>query len=141
MTQKAQMLPSKEIQSALNECLHKAYSPYSTVKVAAAVEYEVNGETKVAYGVNVENVSYGLTICAERSAISNAIIDGMQKIKAAYIISNQEQAISPCGACRQVLTEFMENETGPVVSLTQNQNPHWCSTLGQLLPNRFTLEE
>jgi cytidine deaminase len=119
--------------------LGKAYSPYSGVKVAAAVEYEVNGEKKVAYGVNVENVSYGLTVCAERSAISAAIAQGMTSISALHVMSNQEQAISPCGACRQVVTEFMGQVDGPVMCVNQAGTEVWESTLGQLLPNRFDL--
>lgn len=129
----------KSINDGLQETLAKAYSPYSKVKVAAAVEYQVNGENRVAYGVNVENVSYGLTICAERSAISNAIVDGMTTIQAVSVMSNQPSPISPCGACRQVLTEFMQNEDGPVVCVTQDLEKKWYSTLGQLLPNRFDL--
>ncbi len=132
-------MQSKAIQKQLQACLNKAYSPYSKVKVAAAVEYEVNGNSRVAYGVNVENISYGLTICAERSAISNAVVDGMTAIKAVYVMSNQEQPISPCGACRQVLTEFMQDQDGSVICNTQNLDKTWRSTLGQLLPNRFDL--
>ena len=119
--------------------LNKAYSPYSGVKVAAAVEYEVNGEKKIAYGVNVENVSYGLTVCAERSAISAAIAQGMTSISALHVMSNQAQAISPCGACRQVVTEFMGEPNGPVMCVNQAGTEKWESTLGQLLPNRFDL--
>ena len=127
------------LKTELSEMLSRAYSPYSGVKVAAAVEYEVNGEKKIAYGVNVENVSYGLTVCAERSAISAAIAEGMTSISALHVMSNQEQAISPCGACRQVVTEFMGNVDGPVKCVNQAGTETWESTLGQLLPNRFDL--
>lgn len=127
------------IQKVLQQKLAMAYSPYSTVKVAAAVEYEIDGESRIAYGVNVENVSYGLTICAERSAISNAIIDGMSKIKSVYVMSNQAQAISPCGACRQVLTEFMHNPNNPVVCVNETLDHCWQGTMGELLPQRFDL--
>jgi cytidine deaminase len=127
------------IKTQLKKNLKKAYSPYSKVKVAAAVEYDVNGENRVAYGVNVENVSYGLTICAERSAISNAIVDGMSKISAVYVMSNLESPISPCGACRQVITEFMQFPQGLVECVNENLDKKWSSTLGDLLPNRFDL--
>lgn len=127
------------IHTKLKSTLAKAYSPYSNVKVAAAVEYEVNGEIRIAYGVNVENVSYGLTICAERSAISNAIIDGMTKVSSVYVMSNQDQPISPCGACRQVLTEFMQSADGRVECVNEKVDKTWLSTLGDLLPNRFVL--
>lgn len=128
-----------DIKTQLKETLTKAYSPYSKVKVAAAVEYEVDGESRIAYGVNVENVSYGLTVCAERSAISSAIVDGMKKIKAVYVMSNQASPISPCGACRQVITEFMDSPHGPVECVNEALDKAWLSTLGDLLPNRFDL--
>jgi cytidine deaminase len=127
------------IQTQLISTLAKAYSPYSTVKVAAAIEYIVDGEHHVAYGVNVENVSYGLTVCAERSAISNAIVGGMTHISAVHVMSNQAQPISPCGACRQVLTEFMQTPSAPVICVNESLDKTWSSTLGELLPNRFDL--
>ena len=130
---------NKDIKTQLTKTLKSAYSPYSQVKVAAAVEFEVDGIGQVAYGVNVENVSYGLTICAERSAISNAIVAGMSNITAVYVMSNQEQPISPCGACRQVLTEFMSQPQGLVECVNESQTKTWRSTLGELLPNRFDL--
>jgi cytidine deaminase len=133
-------MDNTDIKNQLKRVLDKAYSPYSKVKVAAAVEYEVNGEFRVAYGVNVENVSYGLTVCAERSAISNAVVDGMKKIKAVYVMSNQDQAISPCGACRQVLTEFMQSPEGLVECVTESCDKTWLTTLGELLPNSFNLD-
>ena len=123
----------------LTQTLSCSHSPYSGGQVAAAVEYTVEGEKRVAYGVNVENVSYGLTICAERSAISNAIIDGMKSIDALYVISNQADPISPCGACRQVVTEFMQKADAPVFCTNEDESKKWTSTLGQLLPNRFDL--
>jgi cytidine deaminase len=132
-------MKKKPIQAELLNTLKKAYSPYSKVKVAAAIEYEVNGEHKVAYGVNVENVSFGLTVCAERSAISSAIVDGMTHISAVHVMSNQAEPISHCGACRQVLTEFMQKPNAPVTCVNENLDKTWSSTLGELLPNRFEL--
>ena len=132
-------MQNNSIQTQLVSALEKAYSPYSSVKVAAAVEYEVNGEQQVAYGVNVENVSYGLTVCAERSAISNAIMGGMTHISAVHVMSNQAEAISPCGACRQVLTEFMQSPSAPVTCVNESRDKTWSSTMGELLPNRFDL--
>lgn len=123
----------------LQDKLSCSHSPYSGVQVAAAVEYEVDGELRIAYGVNVENVSYGLTVCAERSAISTAVTDGMKHIKSVYVMSNQAEPISPCGACRQVLSEFMHNPSDPVLCVNENLDKKWKSTLGDLLPNRFEL--
>jgi cytidine deaminase len=134
------MSQSKEqILASLKQLLAKSHSPYSKVQVSAAVTYEIEGQTRVAYGVNVENVSYGLTICAERSAISAAIVDGMQSITSLYVMSNQAEPISPCGACRQVVTEFMSAESGPVLCINRNLSKKWTSSLDALLPNRFDL--
>lgn len=133
-------MPNKqEIIAGLKQRLGNSHSPYSGVQVVAAVVYHVNDEQRVAYGVNVENVSYGLTVCAERSAISTAVTDGMSSINALYVMSNQAEPISPCGACRQVVTEFMQDSSAPVLCVNETLSKVWHSTLGSLLPNRFDL--
>lgn len=85
----------------------QAYAPYSKIQVGAAL---LANDGNVYLGCNVENASYGLTICAERSAVSAAIqaIDKNREslIRAIYIVNNKLPAIPPCGACRQVLFEF-----------------------------------
>lgn len=129
----------EHVKAKLLECLQKAYSPYSKIQVAAAIEYVLDDITHYAYGVNIENASYGLTICAERSAVSNAIVEGMQNISAVYLMSNLDEAISPCGACRQVLSEFMQNQDAIVISGNQQLSKFWQTTLGELLPNKFAL--
>ena len=95
-------------QAALN-----AYAPYSNFRVGAALRL-ANGE--IVTGANVENVSYGLTICAERSALVRAVAQYGPKIRVeAVAVANLNQAASPpCGACRQVLAEFVETHA-PVV--------------------------
>lgn len=128
-----------DIIAALKSKLANSHSPYSGVQVAAAVEYEVDGESRIAFGVNVENVSYGLTVCAERSAISTAVTDGMKCIKSLYVMSNQKEPISPCGACRQVVSEFMDNHNDPVYCVNKTLDKEWKSEMGELLPNRFVL--
>jgi len=134
-------LDKQIIMDELRRKLALAHSPYSHVNVAAAVEYEVAGEKRIAYGVNVENVSYGLTVCAERSAISTAVTDGMKKISAVYVMSNQPHPISPCGACRQVVTEFMQDAASPVLCVNEQNTEAWSSTIGDLLPNSFNLDQ
>ena len=85
----------------------KAYSPYSNFRVGAALLTE-NGE--VITGVNVENRSYGLTNCAERTAIYSAITKGKRKfVKIAIATPDASYPVPPCGACRQVISEFMDN--------------------------------
>ncbi len=134
------MADKQEIIEGLTQHLVHSHSPYSGVQVVAAVVYDINGIERTAYGVNVENVSYGLTVCAERSAISTAVTDGMQSIKALYVMSNQADPISPCGACRQVVTEFMQDPSAPVLCVNKTLSKNWKSTLGDLLPNRFDLD-
>lgn len=95
------------------EAAQHSYSPYSGFKVGAALELE-NGA--VVTGTNVENVSYGLTICAERSALVRAVAEfgpGI-RVRAVAIANLNGVASPPCGACRQVLAEFIEPDA-PVV--------------------------
>ena len=82
-----------------------SYSPYSNFSVGAAIEWS-NGV--VTTGVNVENKSYGLTQCAERSAVTAGISSGCNEIVAVAIWVDCEEPVCPCGACRQVLQEFSE---------------------------------
>lgn len=86
----------------------KAYAPYSKFKVGAAVA-TVSGETLP--GCNIENLSFGLTICAERVAVASAIANGHTDLAAIAIVADSRQPPVPCGACRQVLTEFNPNLT------------------------------
>jgi len=92
--------------AAAREVREHAYAPYSNYRVGAAI---LGGAGRVYTGCNVENVSYGLTICAERSAISAMIADGERIIRAIAIVTDGPVRVSPCGACRQVLTEFAED--------------------------------
>ena len=82
-----------------------SYSPYSKFKVGAAVLCENN---KVFCGTNIENASYGLSMCAERVAIFSAIANGAKNIKAVAIYTSKGNT-TPCGACRQVIVEFSNN--------------------------------
>ena len=81
----------------------KAYAPYSNFKVGAAV-LTIDG--KIFIGSNVENSSYGLSICAERAAIFNAVSSGYKKFTKIAVVTDSEPPASPCGACRQVIFEF-----------------------------------
>ncbi|MBI3813740.1 MAG: cytidine deaminase [Nitrospinae bacterium] len=80
-----------------------AYAPYSKFKVGAAV---LTGDGKIFTGCNVENSSYGLSICAERTAIFNAVSAGYKKFTKIAVVTDTEPPASPCGACRQVIFEF-----------------------------------
>ena len=92
----------------VNSLLDKAYVPYSKFPVAAIVIDENGNEYE---GINVENASYGLGLCAERNAITTGITKGMKKISKVYITAKTERLISPCGACRQVISEFSTKDT------------------------------
>jgi cytidine deaminase len=81
----------------------KAYAPYSNFKVGAAV---LTSNGKIFSGCNIENSSYGLSICAERSAIFNAVSSGYRKFTKIAVVTDSEPPASPCGACRQVIFEF-----------------------------------
>ena len=94
---------TEELKVMAENALSKAYSPYSGIKVAAAV---FATDVKVYTGVNVENASYGLTVCAERNAVMNAIGAGARGLLEMAVVTDSPEVKSPCGSCRQVLYEF-----------------------------------
>lgn len=108
----------------------QAYAPYSRYRVGAAVE---TGDGAIFAGCNVENASYGLSMCAERVAVGNAVAGGQRQLRRIVIVSDSEPPAPPCGACRQVLAEF---GAGLVVeSVGPGQTRRWV--LGDLLPSAF----
>ncbi|MGD1921357.1 MAG: cytidine deaminase [Pleurocapsa sp.] len=99
----------QQLIATATKALDNSYAPYSKFKVGAAV---LTSQDNIFAGCNVENASYGLSMCAERNAIANAIIgEGKDtiKIKAIAITNNQQVSCSPCGACRQVIWEFVQD--------------------------------
>lgn len=92
------------IQIAIKES-ERSYSPYSNFKVGAAL---LTKDNKIYLGTNIENAAYGLTMCAERNAIFNAYVNGVKKddIEAIAIVADTDEPVSPCGSCRQVLSEL-----------------------------------
>ncbi len=111
-----------------------SYSPYSKFKVGAAV---LCGNGSVFCGTNVENVSYGLSICAERAAVFNAVSNGCKEIKALAVYSPKGN-ITPCGACRQVITEFSKDA---VIIYNINENEFKTAKISELLPSEFKMVE
>jgi cytidine deaminase len=110
-----------------------AYAPYSHFPVGAAV---VTTTGRIATGCNVENASYGLTVCAERNAVFSAVAaGGAERIAAVAIHSPQARPCPPCGACRQVLAEFGGDDM-QVVLESEDGSPQ-LTTLGALLPQAF----
>ncbi|MCP4356579.1 MAG: cytidine deaminase [Chloroflexi bacterium] len=116
------------VQAAI-EVREKAYAPYSNYKVGAAL---LGDDGRIYTGVNVENVSYGLTICAERTAVFKAVSAGCRKFQAVVVAT--ENGGSPCGACRQVLVEFAGDVPVWLVDELGNGRE---TTLYTLLPDHF----
>lgn len=117
------------------EAQQNAYAPYSKFRVGAAILLD-NGE--IFSGCNVENASYGLTNCAERSAIFAAVakLGGDKvKLKAVAVVNDHDAPCSPCGACRQVIAEFGRD----AVIWYQGRKAVQESTIGELLPESFSL--
>jgi cytidine deaminase len=121
-------METEQLIETAREAKSRAYAPYSKFSVGAALE-TIDG--KVFTGCNVENISFGLTICAERSAVSAAVSAGSRDFKKIVIISDSKRPISPCGACRQVLAEFSPNLE--IISVGR-EGELYESTLGLLLP-------
>lgn len=109
-----------------------SHSPYSRFRVGAAV---LTSTGKVFTGCNVENSSYGLTICAERTALFKAVSEGHKKFKAIAIASDEDGFTSPCGACRQVIIELAGNID---VILTKKNGEMKVIPMKELLPLAFT---
>ena len=93
----------KELIEQAKEARNNAYAPYSNFKVGASV---LTSSGKIFKGANVENASYGLTVCAERVAVFKAVSSGEKKIKKVAVVTNSKEPSVPCGACLQVLSEF-----------------------------------
>ncbi len=111
-----------------------AYAPFSHFLVGAAV---LTDEGRIYTGVNVENSSYGLTICAERVAACSAVADGAKQLVAVAVVT--EGGCGPCGACRQFLYEFGPEMTVILVDVA-NPDQHKLDKLDRLLPDGFRLD-
>ena len=129
------MTHAELVQAALAARL-QAYAPYSNFLVGAAI---LTPSGEVFTGCNVENASYGLTICAERSAIFTAVGQGLRKFDKVAVASRG--GVLPCGACLQVISEFGSDSL--VVLLVDFEKPDtWRElTLRELMPQRFKLEQ
>jgi cytidine deaminase len=113
----------------------RAYAPYSNFRIGAALESADDGTIFV--GCNVENASYGLTICAERAAVCAALAGGARRFRRAVVVSDVDPPAAPCGACRQVLAEFGLDL--PITGVGASGAVNW--TLSELLPSAFGPEQ
>lgn len=114
------------------EVKERAYAPYSDFRVGAAL---VTDKGNLYTGVNIENSSYGATNCAERTAIFKAVSEGENKIRKIAIASDSEDFIYPCGICRQVITEFADQDIEIICG--RKNGDYKVFTLDELLPYAF----
>ncbi len=114
---------------------HLAYAPYSGFQVGALL-MTASGETYE--GANIENASYGLALCAERSAIARMVLDGGEQPRAIFVASQSSPPASPCGMCRQVLLEFADDPTKLRVVAINPSGERLEWTLAELIPAGFT---
>jgi cytidine deaminase len=127
------MISDIDLKDAANKVLGNAYSPYSKVSVAAAI---LTKKGNIYTGVNIENSSYGLTVCAERNAIAAAISNGERDFIRMTIVTNSELVKSPCGSCRQVIYEFNKNMA---IEFFGPDGYHRSFNSAELLPEGFEL--
>jgi len=113
-----------------------AYVPYSKFPVGAAL---LGDDGTVYHGCNIENSSYSMTNCAERTAFFKAVSIGVKTFKALAIVGDTDEPISPCGACRQVIAEFCEGSMP--VYLTNLKGDVLETTVSELLPGAFSKED
>ena len=125
----------QQLIEAATQAMGSAYAPYSQFRVGAAV---LTSTGTIVPGCNVENASYGLTMCAERNAIANAIIasgNDKMNLRAIAVVNSQNVPCAPCGACRQVIWEF-----GRDARIIFLGSKGWqTSSIKELLPAGFTL--
>lgn len=123
-------MKTEELLARAKEVRENAYAPYSRFTVGAAI---LTGDGSVFTGANVENASYGLAICAERSAAVAAVAAGYRDFEAIAVAGNEKTVTAPCGACRQFLNEF-----NPQLSVAYTTpDGATVTTLDRLLPDAF----
>ena len=136
-------LPVKELIKAAMEAKKKAYTPYSGYQVGAAL---LTNELRIYTGCNIENSSFSMTNCAERTAVFKAVSEGYRNFEAICIIGgleNENKKVEiknfcpPCGVCRQVLAEFCSKDFK--IILAKSKTDYKVLTLGELLPEVFSL--
>ena len=122
--------------AAARRARERAYAPYSGFRVGAAV---LSSGGRIYGGCNVENASLGLTCCAERNAIFAMVAAGEREIREVLVISDSEEILPPCGACRQVIVEFAR--PGTIVHMCGREGARRDATVAELMPFAADLEK
>lgn len=128
-------MKNEELIKMAKEAYKNSYSPYSGFKVGAAIMTEDN---EIFTGCNIENLSYGATVCAERVAIFKAVSQGKRKIKKLAVVSEPGKITYPCGMCLQVMGEFMDKDG---IIILENGNEIIEYQLKELMPYGFDLNK
>jgi len=124
---------AERLLAAARDAATRAYAPYSRFPVGAAV---LTADGTVITGCNVENASYGLTVCAERTAVATAVAAGHRTLLAVAVTAPRVSTVTPCGACRQVLNEFKPRQGDLLVIMDGEAGPE-IVPLSDLLPRPF----
>jgi cytidine deaminase len=128
-------LQIRQLAAAARRAARFSYAPYSQVRVGAAV---LTASGRIFAGCNVENASYGLTICAERTAVFKAVAAGQRRLVAVAVYTPTPRPTPPCGACRQVIHEFAPTAT---ILCTCDSPDRTRIPLDRLLPGAFGPED
>ncbi|MFC0180933.1 cytidine deaminase [Thorsellia kenyensis] len=126
----------KDLVAAAKKAMEGAYAPYSKFHVGAAL---LSIDDEIIPGCNIENASYGLSNCAERTAIFKAVSEGKTRFKALAVIGKTDLPIAPCGACRQVIREFCDPDM-PIILANENGDME-LTNIATLLPYSFGPED
>ena len=131
MTKTPDRATVERLRAAAEEAMRQAYAPYSGFRVGAAL---LGRDGTTFPGCNVENAGYASTICAERTAVTSAVVRGVREFELLVLVTEAEEPTPPCGVCRQVLVEFGTDL--PVISFAGGREARW--NLADLLPHPFT---
>lgn len=128
------MIEVLQLVEAAREAAQHAYCPYSGLAVGAAALW---ADGSLSTGANVENVSYPVSLCAERSAVSAGLLTGQRLIRRIAVWADVEGMVTPCGACRQVLREFCGDSPADLEIILAGRGGSRVMTLHELLPESF----
>ena len=120
----------------LIKLLENSYAPYSNMHFACIVE---TSDGEFYEGVNIENASYGGTICAERNAINNAVSHGKRKFKALYLMTSSDEICYPCNLCKQTFLEFFDNDV--IFNVMTSSGKMEVLTFDKIMNTTFTKED